>query len=67
MTRAGGRRIALGCVSVAALVGFYTFASNAGRLVDPALLPGALARVSRPDVLPPPQTIFKALVILVTG
>jgi ABC-type nitrate/sulfonate/bicarbonate transport system permease component len=54
-------------VSVAVLVCLYTAASNAGRLVDPELLPEPLARLSRPDLLPPTQAIFKALVSLVTG
>jgi NitT/TauT family transport system permease protein len=54
-------------VSVAALLCFYTTASNAGRFVDPALLPEPFARVLRPDLLPPTQAIFKALVSLVTG
>lgn len=57
----------LGCVSVAVLVCLYTVASNADRLVDPELLPEPLARLSRPDLLPPTQAIFKALVSLVTG
>jgi ABC-type nitrate/sulfonate/bicarbonate transport system permease component len=54
-------------VSVAVLVCLYTVASNADRLVDPELLPEPLARLSRPDLLPPTQAIFKALVSLVTG
>ena len=67
MRSPGSRRVVLGCVSVAVLVGFYTLASNAGRLVDPERLPGPVARVLRPDVLPPTQAIFKAVVSLVTG
>ena len=67
MRSPGSRRVVLGCVSVAALLSFYTVASNAGRLVDPALLPGPFARVLRPDLLPPTQAIFQALVSLVTG
>jgi ABC-type nitrate/sulfonate/bicarbonate transport system permease component len=54
-------------VSVAVLVCFYTVASNADRLVDPELLPEPFARLSRPDLLPPTQAIFRALVSLVTG
>ena len=67
MTSPGRRRVVLGCLSVAVLVSFYTLASNAGRLVDPEFLPEPLARLSRPDILPPTQAIFKALVSLVTG
>lgn len=67
MRSPGRRRVVLGCVSVAVLVCFYTVASNAGRLVDPELLPEPFARLSRPDLLPPTQAIFRALVSLVTG
>lgn len=67
MRSPGRRRVVLGCVSVAVLVCFYTVASNVGRLVDAELLPEAFARLSRPDLLPPTQAIFKALVSLVTG
>ena len=67
MRSPGRRRVVLGCVSVAVLLCFYTVASNAGRLVDPELLPEPFARVLRPDLLPPTQAIFKALVSLVTG
>lgn len=67
MSSPGRRRVVLGCVSVAVLVCFYTVASNAGRLVDSELLPEPVARLSRPDLLPPTQAIFKALVSLVTG
>jgi len=67
MRSPGRRRVLLGCVSVAVLACFYTVASNAGRLVDPELLPEPLARLSRPDLLPPTQAIFKAVVSLVTG
>jgi ABC-type nitrate/sulfonate/bicarbonate transport system permease component len=52
---------------VAVLVCFYTVASNVGRLVDSELLPEPFARLSRPDLLPPTQDIFKALMSLVTG
>ena len=61
------RRVVLGCVSVAVLVGFYTLASNASRLVDPELLPEPFARFLRPDLLPPTQAIFQAFVSLVTA
>jgi len=67
MRSLGTRRLVLGCLSVAVLVGVYTLVSNVGRLVDPALLPEPLARLSRPDILPPTQAIFRALVSLVTG
>jgi NitT/TauT family transport system permease protein len=67
MRSPGRRRVVLGCVSVAVLVGCYTLVSNAGRLVDPELLPEPFARLSKPDLLPPTQAIFKALVSLVTG
>ncbi len=67
MRSPGRRRVVLGCVSVAVLACFYTVASNAGRLADADLLPEAFARLSRPDLLPPTQAIFKAVVSLVTG
>lgn len=67
VTSPGSRRVVLGCVSVAVLVGVYTLVSNAGRLVDRDLLPGPVARVLRPDFLPPTQAIFQVLVSLVTG
>jgi len=67
MRSPGRRRVLLGCVSVAVLVCFYTLVSNVGRLVDAELLPEAFARLSRPDLLPPTQAIFKAVVSLVTG
>jgi ABC-type nitrate/sulfonate/bicarbonate transport system permease component len=67
MRSPGRRRVVLGCVSVAVLACFYTVASNAGRLVDAEHLPEAFARLSRPDLLPPTQAIFKAVVSLVTG
>jgi NitT/TauT family transport system permease protein len=67
MRSPGRRRAILGCVSVAVLVCLYTVASNAGRLVDSGLLPEPFARLARPDLLPPTQAIFKALVSLVTG
>ena len=67
MRSPGRRRAVLGCVSVAVLVCLYTVASNAGRLVDSGLLPEPFARSARPDLLPPTQAIFNALVSLVTG
>jgi NitT/TauT family transport system permease protein len=67
MRSPGRRRVVLGCVSVAVLVSLYTLASNAGWLLDPERLPEPFARVLRPDLLPPTQDIFKALVSLVTG
>ena len=67
MTNRGGRRVVHGCGSVAALVLLYTLVSNAGRFVDPETVPGPLASLLRPDLLPPTQTILAALVSLVTG
>jgi NitT/TauT family transport system permease protein len=67
MRSPGRRRVVLAYVSVAVLVCFYTVTSNTGRLVDAELLPEAFARLSRPDLLPPTQAIFKAVVSLVTG
>jgi ABC-type nitrate/sulfonate/bicarbonate transport system permease component len=67
MRSPGRRRAVLGCLSVAVLVCLYTVASNAGRLVDSGLLPEPFARSARPDLLPPTQAIFNALVSLVTG
>lgn len=61
------QRLVLGCGSVAALVLGYTLLSNAGQFVDPETLPEPLARLLRPDLLPPTQTILSALVSLVTG
>ena len=51
MRSPGRRRVVLGCVSVGVLVCLYT----------------PLARLSRPDLLPPTQAIFTTLVSLVTG
>ena len=67
MTNRGGRRVVHGCGSVAALVLLYTLVSNASRFVDPETVPGPLAPLLRPDLLPPTQTILAALVSLVTG
>src|SRR3972149_6828541 len=67
MRSPGRRRGVLGCVSVAVLVCFYTLVPNGGLPVDADLLPEASARLSRPDLLPPTQAIFKAVVSLVTG
>ncbi len=54
MRASGVQRMVLGCVSVVVLVGLYTVVSSA-------------ALLSRPDLLPPPQAIARALIGLVTG
>jgi len=67
MTTPGRQRAILGCVSVAALLAVYTLLSNANQLLGAEALPGPVARILRPDLLPPTQDIFKALTSLVTG
>jgi ABC-type nitrate/sulfonate/bicarbonate transport system permease component len=61
------QRVLLGSVSVVALLVLYSLVSNADWFLDPNLLPDPLASVLRPDLLPPTQTIVRALVSLVTG
>jgi ABC-type nitrate/sulfonate/bicarbonate transport system permease component len=65
MKSASSRRHRLGLLSLAAMVAAYTVVSNAYRLFDPASLPGPVAGLLRPDVLPPTQAIVGAFTELV--
>ena len=67
MKTAGRRRVVLALVSIAVMLAVYTLSSNAYRFLDPSLVPRALARLLRPEILPPTQGIVEALVSLVTG
>ena len=66
MENPGKRRAILALGSVTAMLAVYTLLSNAYRFLDPSLLPHPLARLLRPEILPPTQAIASALVSLVT-
>ncbi|HUO64399.1 MAG TPA: ABC transporter ATP-binding protein [Terriglobales bacterium] len=55
MSTPGRQRVIFGCAPVAALLAVYTLLSNANQLLGAEALPGPLARVLRPDLLPPTQ------------
>lgn len=67
MKRLSDQGILLGVVSVLAIVGLYTFVSNAYRLVDLSPLPDAIRSILRPEALPPTQTILDTFLQLVGG
>jgi sulfonate transport system permease protein len=67
MKTPGRRRVVLALLSVTALLAVYTLVSNASRFLDLSLLPPSLARLLRPEILPPTQGIVEALVGLVSG
>ena len=61
------QRVVLALVSVTAMLAVYALVSNAYRFLDPSLLPHAVARLLRPEILPPTQGVVEALASLVTG
>ena len=67
MDTPGRQRVVLALVGFTLLLAVYALVSNAYRVLDPSLLPRPLARLLRPEILPPVQSIVEALVRLVVG
>lgn len=65
MKTPGRQRVALALVSVTAMLAAYTALSNGYRFFDLSLLPPSLARLLRPEILPPTQGIVETFVHLV--